>query len=196
MSSTDDAEPETKLVMVDGRDASAYVILRPTGTDGAVALEAAANEGVDKQHVAQVLRHIANLWGPRAGLPGILDEIAVQRARQRTAFGPGEHELPDGTGQYPETITADVARMACDSAAEGGYLDWLHVVRAAVGQAFAESRPAELRADLLGLAAFTAGWIEAIDLRTGNQTDGPSTPPQAAAEQPQVGTSTGPEERQ
>lgn len=195
MSDTDDTEAENRLVMVDGRDASAYVILRPTGTDGTVALEAAANEGVDKRHVAQVLRHIANLWGPRAGLPGILDQIAVQRARQRTAFGAGEHELPDGTGQYPETIAADVARMACDSAAEGGYLDWLHVVRAAAEQAFAESRPAELRADLLGLAAFTAGWIEAIDLRTGDQTDGPSTPPQASAEQPHVGTSTGPEEQ-
>jgi hypothetical protein len=173
------------MVMVDGRDALAYVILRPTGTKDTVALEAAAKDGVDERQVAQVLRHIADQWAPRPGLGGILDEIAVRRARQRTAYGADEHALPDGTGQYPEIIDADATRMVCEQAAEGGYLDWLHIVRAAAGQVYAESRRTELRTALVDLAAFATGWIQALDHRT----DG-ITAPMALVDQPPVdGTS-------
>lgn len=190
MSSTDDTESETKLVMVDGREAVAYVILRPTGTDGTVELEAATKGGVDQRQVAQALRHIADQWAGRAGLPGVLDEIAVQRGRQRTAAAPEEQVRPDGTGQYPETIDADVTQMACEQATEGGYLDWLHVVRAAAGQVYAENRPAEPRAALIALAAFTTGWIQAIDQRTRPPADGPSQPLHAAEQPPADGTGT------
>jgi hypothetical protein len=134
-----------------------------------VHLEAAATPGVDQKHVAQVLRHIADQWSPRPGLQGLLDEIAVRRARQRTAFGGDEHRLPDGTGQYPETIDADVTQMARDQAAEMGHLDWLHLVRAAAAQVFAESRHPDLRAALVDLAGLATGWIQALDHRTGNQ---------------------------
>jgi hypothetical protein len=187
-------EAETRMVVVDGREAMAYVILRPTGTTGTIALEAAAEDGVDKKHVAHVLRHVADQWAPRPGLAGVLDEIAAERTRQHTAFGEAEWARPDGTGQYPETIDADVALQACEQATEMGYLDWLHVLRAAAGHVFAESRLAELRVALVKLASFTAGWIQAIDHRTGNQPGGlaellavvaeqlPADDPDAAAE--------------
>jgi hypothetical protein len=184
VSSTEETGPEARMVMVDGREASAYVILRPGPKQGTVLLEAATTEGTDHHQIAQALRHIADQWSPRPGLQGVLDEIAVHRARQRTAFGGDEHRLPDGTGQYPETIGADVAQMSRDSAREGGYLDWFHVVRAAAAQAFAEARTTELRADLINLSAFTAGWIEAIDLRTGHQAGGLNALMTATADQP------------
>jgi hypothetical protein len=175
---------EPRLVMVDGRDAVAYVILRPGPGDGTVQLEAATTEGTDHHHVSQVLRHIADQWSPRPGLQGVFDEIAVRRARQRTAHGGNEHQLPDGTGQYPETIDADVALMVRESAAEGGYLDWLHIVRAAAARAYAEARPTVLRADLVDLAAQVTGWIQALDHRTDRQAGGPATLMADTAEQP------------
>jgi hypothetical protein len=48
------------MVAVDGRDAFAYVIIRP-GPDGNVVVEAAAN-GISHGHAAYVLRHIAEKW--------------------------------------------------------------------------------------------------------------------------------------
>ncbi|MEV4863237.1 hypothetical protein [Streptomyces ossamyceticus] len=184
MSSTDDSGSETRMVMVDGRDALAYVIIRPGPTRGTVALEAAAKDDVDERQVAQTLRHIADQWAPRPGLGGVLDAIAVRRARQRTAFPGTEHALPDGTGQYPETIDADVTRMACDQASEGGYLDWHHIVRAAAARAYAETRHPQLRADLVDLAAYVTGWIQALDHRAGLQADGTAAPLPVVTQQP------------
>jgi hypothetical protein len=166
LSSTDESSAEPRMVVVDGREAVAYVILRPGPAKGTVLLEAATTEGTSGEQVAQALRHISDQWAPRPGLQGVLSEIAVRRGRQRTASGGTEHLLADGTGQYPETIDADVAQMARDQAAEGGYLDWLHVVRAAAAGVFAESRRSELRAALVDLAAYATGWIQALDHRT------------------------------
>ncbi|MDX2520558.1 MULTISPECIES: hypothetical protein [Streptomyces] len=174
MSSTDENSAEARMVVVDGREAVAYVILRPGPKQGTVLLEAATTEGTDHHQIAQALRHISDQWSPRPGLQGILSEIAVRRARQRTAFGGDEHRLPNGTGQHPETLDADVAQMVRDQAAEGGYLDWLHVVRASAARAYAEARPARLRADLVDLAAHVTGWIQALDHHT-RTPSGPHT---------------------
>jgi len=103
--------------------------------------------------------------------PGVRDFAAAiddERQRQLAKFGDQHH--PDGTGQYPETIDADVARMACQSAAEGGYLDWLHILREEVAEAFAESDPAALRTELVQVAAVCAAWIADIDSRKGSTT--------------------------
>lgn len=58
------AEPETKLVMVDGRDALAYILIRPRedGTPG-VAVDAGAN-GMSKAHAAAYMRQVADMWDP------------------------------------------------------------------------------------------------------------------------------------
>lgn len=49
------------ITAIDGRDALAFVIIRPGSTDGAVSIEAAA-EGLSKAAAAHVLRHIADQW--------------------------------------------------------------------------------------------------------------------------------------
>lgn len=97
------------------------------------------------------------------GVRQFAEEIDAERQRQLVKFGEQHH--PDGTGQYPETVDADVARMACQGAAEGGYLDWLHILREEVAEAFAESDPAKLRAELVQVAAVCAAWIADLDSR-------------------------------
>lgn len=101
----------------------------------------------------------------RDALAGVLEQVATERGRQDEKWGPQNH--PDGTGQYPETIDADVARMACQQAAEGGYLDWLHILREETAEAFAESDPARLRRELVQVAAVAVAWIQALDRRAG-----------------------------
>lgn len=101
---------------------------------------------------------------PADSLTLLLQEVRAERARQDQKWGEQNH--PDGTGQYPETIDADVARMACQNAAEGGYLDWMHILREEVAEAFAESDPARLRAELVQVVSVGVAWIQAIDRRS------------------------------
>lgn len=54
-------EQESTLTFVDGKDALAFVIIRPGTVEGSVALEAAAS-GMSKSAAAYVLRHIADMW--------------------------------------------------------------------------------------------------------------------------------------
>ncbi|MEV1063416.1 hypothetical protein [Streptomyces sp. NPDC050263] len=115
----------------------------------------------------------------RPDLTGVLYEIAAERARQDETVGEPSH--PDGTGQYPETVDADVARMACEQAAKGGYLDWLHILRADVAEAFAETDPVRLRAGLIRTAAVAAGWAHAIDRRAGRGSPPPPVETTAGA---------------
>lgn len=60
MSSTPD---NVTMAAIDGRDALAYVIIRPGSNDSGVVIEAAAN-GISKAHAAYALRHTAQSWDP------------------------------------------------------------------------------------------------------------------------------------
>lgn len=62
---TEQIEPtelETRLVMVDGRDALAYVIIRPSDVGGVV-VEAQAVR-ISKAQAAHVMRELAKKWDP------------------------------------------------------------------------------------------------------------------------------------
>jgi hypothetical protein len=52
---------EERLAFVDGRDALAYVIIRPS--DFGVEVEAAA-DGISRKAAAYVLRQVADQWDP------------------------------------------------------------------------------------------------------------------------------------
>ncbi|MBT2505125.1 hypothetical protein J7I98_04280 [Streptomyces sp. ISL-98] len=54
-------EPDTTITAVDGRDALAFVIVRPGSTEGSVSIEAAA-KGLSKPAAAYVLRSVADGW--------------------------------------------------------------------------------------------------------------------------------------
>ncbi|WP_026931205.1 hypothetical protein [Glycomyces tenuis] len=92
----------------------------------------------------------------------VLGDIAAEQVRQDAKFGEQNHI--DGTGDYDEA--ADAARRACQRAAKHGYLTWRHVLAEEVAEAFAETDPAKLRAELIQVAAVAATWVEAIDRRT------------------------------
>ena len=98
----------------------------------------------------------------------VLAEVRDERSRQDARWGQQDH--PDGTGQYPEVTAAMAAVLATEHAAEGGYLDWLHILREEVAEAFAETDPAALRGELLQVAAVAVAWIEAIDRRSASRT--------------------------
>ncbi len=58
-------EEKTGLAFIDGRDAVAAVIIRPSPVNpSAVVIEAHAN-GIDKAMAAYVLRHVADQWDPQ-----------------------------------------------------------------------------------------------------------------------------------
>ena len=110
----------------------------------------------------------------------VLDEIAAERDRQDARWGEQNH--PDGTGPdtgWVDQITpafgwddqqaahaAKLARRSCQQAARVGHVTWLHILREEVAEAFAESDPAKLRAELVQVAAVAVAQIEAIDRRT------------------------------
>jgi hypothetical protein len=52
---------ETTMTAIDGRDALAYVILRP-GPDNARVMAEAGARGISKQQAAAALRQIADMW--------------------------------------------------------------------------------------------------------------------------------------
>ncbi|MEU4216216.1 hypothetical protein [Actinoplanes sp. NPDC026623] len=79
---------------------------------------------------------------------------------------------PDGTGGTYDVILADAARRACQREAEAGHRTWRSILFEEVAEAFAETAPAALRAELVQVAAVAAAWIEAIDRRRAYRVPG------------------------
>ena len=159
-----------RIVALDGRDALAFVILRPGETpDAGAVIEAAAN-GVSKEYAAHALRHVADQWAPPST---VLEEIAAERVRQDNKWGE-QRTTPDGTGpRMPvagrlcyESEAAEDARLSCQRAARDGDVTWRHILREEVYEAFAEADPAKLREELIQVSAVAVAWIQAIDRRT------------------------------
>ena len=94
----------------------------------------------------------------------VMAQIAAERQRQDVKWGEQNH--PDGTGLKYDVLMADVAKRACQ--ANGPDEDnWRDVLAEEVYEAFAETDPAKLRAELIQVAAVAAAWVEAIDRRGG-----------------------------
>jgi hypothetical protein len=103
----------------------------------------------------------------------VCEEIIDERERQHRKWGEQNH--PDGTGpkeRTPGTMydtneqIAWHAKVRCDEAAKSGRCTYMHILNEEVREAFAESDPAKLRAELVQVAAVAVAWIEAIDRRT------------------------------
>ena len=94
---------------------------------------------------------------------GVLAEIAAERARQDAKWGQQNH--PDGTGTDPEGDAEIVgwAKEACQDAAARGTCTYRLILDEEVQEAFAESDPRKLRAELVQVAAVAAAWVEKID---------------------------------
>lgn len=92
----------------------------------------------------------------------ILHEIEAERAAQDAEWGEQNH--PDGTGG-DWGAAREMHRRKCGEAFERGAGTWRHILIEEVAEAFAETDPAKLRAELVQVAAVAAAWIEAIDRR-------------------------------
>ncbi len=97
----------------------------------------------------------------------ILAELAVERGRQHTQHG-DQSRLPDGTGGTHAQALAGAARSDCQAAAAAGTVTFAHILAEEVAEALAEDTAAELRAELVQVAAVAVQWIEAIDARPVN----------------------------
>lgn len=102
----------------------------------------------------QVAARLADPHGPLAA-------IAVERQHQQDKWGPQHHR--DGTGRHGDRIEADLRRERCETAAAGGVLTWRHILDEELAEAYAETDPGRLAAELLQVAAVAANWVE--DLR-------------------------------
>ncbi len=98
-----------------------------------------------------------------AHVDAVLSEVADERVRQDAKYNEQNH--PDGTGSKTAKNKAELARLLCQQAAQSGSVTWRHILEEELREAFAESDPAKLRAELVQVAAVACAWAEAIDRR-------------------------------
>ena len=98
--------------------------------------------------------------------PRIFSEIDEEMNRADAKFGP-QYELPWGTGGVIFPSYRNTARKQCQDAAESGTCSWQLILQEEVYEAFAETEPELLRAELLQVAAVAVRWIDAIDALSG-----------------------------
>lgn len=96
-----------------------------------------------------------------------LKEVAAERERQDAKWGEQNH--PDGTGFAGSARDADLARLECKRQFAEGTGTWLDILNEEVAEAYAETDPAKLRAELVQCAAVVVAWIEAIDRRAARE---------------------------
>ncbi|MEW2164360.1 hypothetical protein AB0912_15410 [Streptomyces sp. NPDC007084] len=101
---------------------------------------------------------------PMIATDRVLQEVLAERVRQDERWGEQNH--PDGTALTEDRDRANRARHVCESMARMGQLTWRDVLHEEEQEAFAESDPAKLRAELVQVAAVAVAWIAAIDRRT------------------------------
>jgi hypothetical protein len=91
-----------------------------------------------------------------------LAQVRNERIAQDIKWGQQNH--PDGTNLRFEE-RANAARVMADIAADEGNLTWADILLEEVYEALAETDNADLRAELIQVAAVCVAWVEAIDRR-------------------------------
>lgn len=99
-----------------------------------------------------------------------LAEVAAERRRQDEKWGEQNH--PNGTGEEYE-FHRDFARQQCEDRFANGTGSYLDILAEEVYEAFAESDPDRLRAELIQVAAVAVAWVEKIDRESAAHTETP-----------------------
>ncbi|MET9340854.1 2'-5' RNA ligase family protein [Nonomuraea sp. NPDC003804] len=98
-------------------------------------------------------------YGRPGSLAEVLADVAAERVAQDVMFG--VQDPADGTG--PErTAAADRAKADLETAKRAGAVTWRHILHEEVLEAFAESDPDRLRAELIQVAAVAVKWAQAL----------------------------------
>ena len=106
----------------------------------------------------------------------VLLEVMDERRRQHAKWGEQNH--PDGTGpsvqplafqgnsgwRFAERLSI-MARRKCERSFRTGVGTYRDILLEEVFEALAESKPNQLRAELIQVAAVAVQWVEAIDRR-------------------------------
>ena len=93
--------------------------------------------------------------------PELFEEVVDERISQFVKFGQQDHR--NGTGGQGAWVAARTAREGCQTAFAEGRGTWRHIMAEEVAEAFAESDPVKLRAELVQVMAVGLAWIEKID---------------------------------
>ncbi|MDG9703743.1 hypothetical protein [Streptomyces sp. DH37] len=109
--------------------------------------------------------------------PGLRDFAqAVDAERQRQLERWGDQRHPDGTGQPGDWETADLARRHCQAMSAAGLVTWRDIVWEEAAEAFAETDPERLAAELIQLASLCQAWVVALSARVGRDLTAPGRP--------------------
>lgn len=102
----------------------------------------------------------------------VINDVLAERDKQDAKWGEQNHPngtgpnklpMPYNSGSWNAAFAAEQLTLCTNSAAQSGYVTWLHILREEVFEAFAEEDPAKLRAELIQVAAVAVQWAEAID---------------------------------
>lgn len=91
----------------------------------------------------------------------ILEEVSHERARQDAKWGQQDH--PNGTGVPSMQAAAERSRRVCEQNFYNGSGTWADILREEFHEALAEGEPANLRTELIQVAAVAVAWVEKID---------------------------------
>lgn len=91
---------------------------------------------------------------------------AIDAERQAQHELRGDQHLQDGTSNIAATRwQREFDQALCEDATREGRLTWQLVAQEEISEAFAETDPALLRAELIQAAAVLVAWVEDIDSR-------------------------------
>lgn len=94
----------------------------------------------------------------------VMASVVLERARQDAKWGEPT-DRPDGTGGARRVRAAENAKNRTDAHAADGSLTWEHILAEEVAEAFAETDPVALRAELVQVAAVAVKWVRMLDAR-------------------------------
>jgi len=94
------------------------------------------------------------------GLKAFAEAVDDERQRQLAKWGDQRH--PDGTGGLFLANMAHVLRSECQEAANRGEVTWRQILMEECGEAFAETDPELLVAELTQAAAVIQAWISDV----------------------------------
>lgn len=98
----------------------------------------------------------------RNHLQSVLTEVAEERQRQDAKWG--IQDCTDGTSELNAGLR-DYLIKQCDDAAMNGDVTWTHILSEELMEAFSETDPDKIRAELVQCCAVAVSWIQAIDRR-------------------------------
>ena len=111
-----------------------------------------------------------------AQTPAVLDEVAAERVKQEAKWGQQNHpsfskSIDDiHRADFYGIVADDIARQACEEAFQGDRGSYAHIFMEEAAEAICATTIADLRTELIQVAAVAVAWIESIDRNESENT--------------------------